>query len=171
MPESTPLPGHMHPYVMGFVLTPSDLRLLAKSLLPAKVFSQAESDGTYFTALSKHHFSGPVHQTLTGILGSEDYYWIVAAVPSLHGRQPKVLFNQRGAETLVRKYCPELRFERLLQIMTKWPEDVKQPLWFEQSMRDCIIALQKLGKLKVNATEKRNGVKDSQKDSDSTVMN
>jgi hypothetical protein len=81
------------PYVVGFVLSPMQLRTVANKLLKAEVLAMCATDHDYQCHLIDYCYAHKVPWTFLPDKykeSREDYYlWIVRVVPSWDGKHPK----------------------------------------------------------------------------------
>ncbi|EEB90048.1 hypothetical protein MPER_11799 [Moniliophthora perniciosa FA553] len=95
------------PFVFGFVLDDSQLRLLAKTRLPEEVFNKASSAAEYQPLIIRKYFEpNKKKQTILWYEndhGQRRYLWIFGALASITGQRPLVKWEPEKASEMLKK--------------------------------------------------------------------
>ncbi|KAJ7222438.1 hypothetical protein GGX14DRAFT_663798 [Mycena pura] len=131
--RSTPIP-----YVLGFYLTPIQMRTIAREWLDPDVFEKCDTDRDYQCALvdycdakqhkwtflpDKKEDSGELH-----------YLWVIHVVPSWDGNNPKYPMPPKFSSQVQNKFG----FENLLVCCMRWPRRLSPPMWLLSTMYKSI---------------------------------
>ncbi|KAJ7126152.1 hypothetical protein C8R44DRAFT_980006 [Mycena epipterygia] len=132
-PSASPIP-----YVLGFALTPSQMRTVALTWLEPEILAQCTNDHDYHYQLVEFvcamNEEWAFLRTLDDESDAECYLWVVHVVPSWDGRNPRPVLSQKT----VQRVKDAFRFENVTTLCQRWPMGVPAPEWLFPCMYKTI---------------------------------